>query len=770
MRSWTTRLIGCVAGALAAAEILVGAQQQPARFRVAVDLIHVDVQVIDRTGQPVAGLTASDFEVTINGRRRKVVSADLVDYASNAPPAPASPTTSPDGAPVAAARSARMPGRIFVLAVDANSFEPGRARPLLDAAADFVRKLTPDDEVGLFTFPEGPIVDVTTEHDAVIRSLEKIVTRLEAPPAGEFRLGIGELVDLARRHAMDIVDMADGDPVLDVAQHYCPRSLGDEYPSCLRRLEREVDGQVLVYEVAAQVTSGHLRELMAGLSRSPRRKTLVLVSGGLVSSTDPLGRPDNNRFGLEVGRAAAEANVNVYALFQDPSRERGLSAENSRGPSTVRPAFDSQLRSGWLDNLAGSAGGSLLSIAAGDGEPAFRQMLRETSAFYLLGVEPSLEDRDGRLHELRVTVRQKGVSVRGRSWVMLPKPGAAPPDLVGRVAEPPARAADTPAPPRAVPIATPAPLPPPPPVLLSLADAFMRDDQSTIAKVVTGEEGTTLLQAFRSSASPWPDAPRRTAAFALDLAAAGMHADWPFTRQEAMRVLLASMLRIRQNEGPRDFECAWLWTASAYLEGQFQPDVAAVVVDRAAERCPADANIRLAQAVVRDQALMASAGLRGTPTASPVSAAEARVLDLYRAAGESGEVREEATIRSAALHWRAGRADAALALLEAVPVTSGDRQLVYVHNLMRGQIDAALGRTDAAAAAFRAAANEFPGAFSALVGLMTSAVRRGDNTQAADLAARALAADRPSDPWWSFAFGDYRVYEGLRARLRQLAE
>jgi VWFA-related protein len=697
-----------------------------------------------------------------------------VDYASGATPAPAVSPTAPDGAPIAApTQTTRLPGRIFVLAIDANSFEPGRARPLLDAAASFVRRLTLDDEVGLFTFPDGPIVDVTTEHDAVIRSLEKIVTRLEAPPPGEFRLGLGELVDLARLHSRDIVDMSDGDPMLDVAQHFCPRSLGDEYPSCLRRLESEVRGQVLVYEAAAQITSAHLRELMAGLRRSPRRKTLVLVSGGLVSSNDSAGRPDNNRFGLEVGRAAAEANVNVYALFQDPSRERGLSAENARGPSTVRPAFESQLRSSWLDDLAGSAGGSLLSIAAGDGEQAFQQVLRETSALFLLGVEPAPQDRDGRLHELRVTVRQKAVSIRGRSWVMLPKPGASPPDLVGTVVEPrhaesagPAAGA---APARAA--ATPTPLPPPPPLVLSLADAFVRDDHATIATVVTGDEGTALLQAFRASASPWPDAPRRTAVFALDLATAGLRAGWPFTRQEAMRVLLASMLRVRQNDGPRDFECAWLWTASAFLEGQFQPDVAAVVVDRAAERCPADANIRLAQAVIRDQQLMMLADRsRSASVAWPVSDAEARVLDLYRAAGETGEVREEASIRSAALHWRAGRADDALALLDAVPVTSGDRQLVYVHSLMVGQIAASLGRTGAAAAAFRTAANEFPGAFSALVGLMTSALQLCVQAQAADLAARALAAGRATDPWWSFAFGDYRVFDGIRAQLRTFGE
>ena len=47
-------------------------------------------------------------------------------------------------------------------------------------------------------------------------------------------------------------------------------------------------------------------------------------------------------------------------------------------------------------------------------------MLRETSSHYLLGVEPDDADRDGKLRELRVRVGQRGVTVRSRSWVVVP--------------------------------------------------------------------------------------------------------------------------------------------------------------------------------------------------------------------------------------------------------------------------------------------------------------------------------------------------------------
>ena len=60
------------------------------------------------------------------------------------------------------------------------------------------------------------------------------------------------------------------------------------------------------------------------------------------------------------------------------------------------------------------------------GEFAFDRILKETSAHYLLGVEPLPKDRDGRAHQLRLKVAERGVTVRSRSWVILPKDGKTP--------------------------------------------------------------------------------------------------------------------------------------------------------------------------------------------------------------------------------------------------------------------------------------------------------------------------------------------------------
>jgi hypothetical protein len=67
------------AASLAFGASVLPARAQPQAFRVVVDLAAVDVQVIDREGRPVAGLGPDAFEVTINGRRHRVVSAELID-------------------------------------------------------------------------------------------------------------------------------------------------------------------------------------------------------------------------------------------------------------------------------------------------------------------------------------------------------------------------------------------------------------------------------------------------------------------------------------------------------------------------------------------------------------------------------------------------------------------------------------------------------------------------------------------------------------------
>jgi hypothetical protein len=82
---------------------------------------------------------------------------------------------------------------------------------------------------------------------------------------------------------------------------------------------------------------------------------------------------------------------------------------------------DSQLNALGLQRLASEAGGQYIHIAAGSGDIAFDRVLKETSAYYLLGVQPEVADRDGRVHYIRVKVDSKGATVRARQQVTIPK-------------------------------------------------------------------------------------------------------------------------------------------------------------------------------------------------------------------------------------------------------------------------------------------------------------------------------------------------------------
>ena len=75
----------------------------------------------------------------------------------------------------------------------------------------------------------------------------------------------------------------------------------------------------------------------------------------------------------------------------------------------------------WLEQFSGAAGGALFSVQVGNAESALARIQTELSSYYLLGVEPGDEDRDGRTHQIAVKTTQPNVTIRGRRWVTVPR-------------------------------------------------------------------------------------------------------------------------------------------------------------------------------------------------------------------------------------------------------------------------------------------------------------------------------------------------------------
>lgn len=715
-------------------------QDAPTPFRVAVDVVAVDVQVIDKEGRPVPDLGPEKFNVTINGRRRRVVSAERIGTELLS-----------EGEQSLAASGKSLRGRVILLAVDCISFDATASRGVIQAIRQFVRQLSPDDFVGLSAYPNGAKVDPTTDHAAVLRALDTVVGQKDLAELSQFHLRPSEIIDITREL------MRGSGPTIDaIVARECGNPVD---PVCQTRFIQEVTNLALVYEGLASASLGMLRNIVEGMAGFLGRKTLILVSGGMVASDVPGGRPDLGEMGIQVGKQAALANTTIYTLYVESSFIERFSAQTRAGDKSLANwSRDSVLMGRWLEQFSGAAGGALFSVQVGNAESALARIQTELSSYYLLGVEPGDEDRDGRTHQIAVKTTQPNVTIRGRRWVTVPRRSG-----TTASAKP---AATTPAPATPDP-ATPAPAPAPvrreiPADVQALADVFDRGDYAVFQRALgRSTDVAGSIRGFRMSDSPWPNDPRRTAVFALEMAIAGLRSQNGYARDEGGRLLAEYHARVRQPSGPDAFECAWFLTEAAALEGLFLPDTAMTFIPRALQRCPSTPRLHLAYAFVSEQQWM-----RGGTTPEQ----DLDVVRRYEEAMKFPETEPEARVRAARFLLALGDVDRALVVISRATRASEDREIRYLTNLIRGQVLRAKGRSDEAVAAYRAALVTWPGAQAARVALMTLLVTRGDRDEAAALAdAAQTASENEFDPWWIYWLGDFPSYPALLGRLRELA-
>jgi VWFA-related protein len=394
--------------ATAVVGVVVAAQTPQAPvFRAGVELVAVEVQVLGRDGTPIPRLDTTHFEVRIDGRVRRVATANLVDFSASTPPPLGTvlPTVNTDLGPLPVASPFE---RTFILAFDELSFRVIGGRMASEAAQKFVDRLRPEDLVGLFTYPTMPrSLDLTHRHVSVRQALQRVTSRSERP-FSEFKMSPSEVVDITA---------LDRDVFDEVVQRECP----PDDLNCPLRVSGEAAQLAGYYEADTARRVMSLRVLLNALSRLPSRKTLVIVSGGMISADRSPGRPDITTMTHQIGKEAAIANTSLYVLHVDSGFFEASGVDRPRG-DWVDSFRDTSLFGLGLENVAGAAGGSYHRAQAGTADHVFNRVLSETAAHYLIGVEPSPDDRDGRLHAIRVKVQAKGATVRNRTYVVIPRP------------------------------------------------------------------------------------------------------------------------------------------------------------------------------------------------------------------------------------------------------------------------------------------------------------------------------------------------------------
>jgi tetratricopeptide (TPR) repeat protein len=306
----------------------------------------------------------------------------------------------------------------------------------------------------------------------------------------------------------------------------------------------------------------------------------------------------------------------------------------------------------------------------------------------------------------------------------------------------------------------------------SLVETFDRGDvPATRAALHAVSNLRSLIHAYADEGARWAAAPRHEAMFVLELADTGVLSPDAATRDEALALLGRQHDLVRQPLGSDAFECAWYEAEAAVLASRALAIQTIDAATSALARCPDASGLVLARAVATD-ALWSTANARTAAERAgrKLIASPADVLARYDEAVTRPQVAAEAGIRSAWLDYRIGNYADAIARLDAADRQPADRVVRFFGQFVRGQVQQARSESDAAEAAYRSALVSWPGAQSARVSLMTLLLTHGQRGEAEQLADAIQAApNNQIDPWWVYWQGAYRGFDGLMARLEELA-
>ena len=373
-------------------------------FRGGINFVRVDVIVTDKQGNPVLDLTQADFEVAEDGKPQTVETFKLVKVDTTAPEYTTRAIRTREDEELAAADES---ARIFVFFLDDYNVRLGNSMASRKPVSDFIRnQLSPNDLVAVM-YPLTPLdaVVLTRNHEGVIRAIEAFEGR-------KYRYEARNQIE--ERYAQQPTEIVE-------------------------RIRRQVSLSALK---ALSVKLGALRE---------GRKAIILLSEGYTAMLPPqmrdqiagftgLGNPaagnpfagENNlaeerarnmaEFDLQselqnVFDAANRTNTAIYAV--DP---RGLSTgefdiQDNIGARQSSEALRSTMAT--LQVLAENTDGRAI-VNRNDLAKGMEQIVRDSSAYYLVGYSSTQSPQDGKFHPIRVRVKRPGVQVRARKgyWAL----------------------------------------------------------------------------------------------------------------------------------------------------------------------------------------------------------------------------------------------------------------------------------------------------------------------------------------------------------------
>jgi VWFA-related protein len=416
MRAPLIRLIG-VLGVVAAAMPAPAAREQqpppaaqqppqepqrPPTFKAGINFVRVDVIVSDKDGNPILDLKPEEFTIEEDGARQKVEQFEVIRID------PLDQVQGPANGEIRSAQdeereAARPEVRMFVILLDDYHVRRGNDMAVRKPLIEFIQnQLAPADMVAIM-YPLTPVNDIT-----FTRSQSALVSAIENFEGRKF--------------------------------NYTPRNQFEEqyayYPAAtVERIRNQITMSALK---AAAIRMGGLRE---------GRKSIIFVSEGFTSSLPPqladpvaaypgMGNPSRGNAGArtddryawasevdmltdmrDVFQTVNTQNTSIYSV--DP---RGLAVFEYGINETVglqQDAIGLKSSIDSLHTLSNNTDGRAI-VNRNDLAAGMKQIMRDSSGYYLLGYTSSRAPIDGKFHEIKVNVSRRGVNVRARKgyWAL----------------------------------------------------------------------------------------------------------------------------------------------------------------------------------------------------------------------------------------------------------------------------------------------------------------------------------------------------------------
>lgn len=343
--------------------------QQAAVFKSKIDIVELDVRVLDKSGQPIRGLTASDFSVFEDGKLQQVALFEAVDVAEpETPPAAWMAEVTPD----VTTNETRV-SRLWVVVIDDAliPLDPTVVQNSRKIVRQVIDKVSAEDLVAIvYTGDSKQAQDFTNDRNKLLQTLDRF-----HPGLARWKNGAGQDQQFWLGSANTVLNVTD---TLSAMPHM--------------------------------------------------RKALIWVTPGAPLNPHPVpGAYEDVDIRLKdlterIFAKAKSANVPIYPI--DPCGLMGLKLYINDGNLAVPDEPSSAWVRAMDDMLmtAANTGGRAV-VNANDFASGINEIFSENRSYYVLGYYPTNAASDETLRRLQVRVNRDDVEVRTRSSYFAPKPG-----------------------------------------------------------------------------------------------------------------------------------------------------------------------------------------------------------------------------------------------------------------------------------------------------------------------------------------------------------